>query len=232
MAETGAGSMKGRLLIGVAILLLLAMIGGAVVYFMGLKGTGGPKKPPKISLIPTAPPPPPPPPPREEKRPEPPREQKEVRMEQVEQKNETVPDQSLKMEGAAGEGPSVFGGGKVSNEDMSRIGAPGAAAGGPASGGSNRMQFAMFTNSAQQLLHDEIKKRLADKTRGRDFRASYKIWLDPDGSIKRFELTPTGNSDVDEDLRAALAEVRSLRLAPPADMPQPLRFLFTSRAAG
>ena len=225
------GSMKSKLLIGVAVLLLLALIGGAVYYFMNLKSSGGPKKPPKISLIPTTPPPPPPPP-KEEKRPEPPKEQKEVKMEQVEQKNEPVADQSLKMEGAAGEGPSVFGGGKVNNEDMGKIGQPGAATGGPATAGSSRAQFAMFTNSAQQMLHDEIKKRLADKSRNRDFRANYKIWLDTDGSIKRFELTPTGNSDVDEDLRAALAEVRSLRLAPPADMPQPLRFLFTSRAAG
>lgn len=223
--------MRSKLLVGVAVVLLLALIGGAVYYFMNLKSTGGPRKPPKISLIPATPPPPPPPP-KEEKRPEPPKEQKEVKMEQVEQKNESAPDQSLKMEGAAGEGPSVFGGGKVSSDDLSKIGQPGATAGGPPTTGSSRSQFAMFTNSAQQMLHDEIKKRLADKSRGRDFRANYKIWLDPDGSIKRFELTPTGNSDVDEDLRAALAEVRSLRLAPPADMPQPLRFLFTSRAAG
>jgi protein TonB len=231
MAEEERPAKFRNLLVAGVVILALALVGAGVYYFMNLKSSGGPKKPPKISLIPTTPPPPPPPP-KEEKRPEPPKEQKEVKMEQVEQKNEAPPDQSLKMEGAAGEGPSVFGGGKVVNEDMGKIGEPGAATGGPATSGTNRMQFAMFTNNAQQLLHDEIKKRLADKTRGRDFRASYKIWLDPDGSIKRFELTPTGNSDVDEDLRAALAEVRSLRLAPPADMPQPLRFLFTSRAAG
>ncbi len=219
------------LLIAGVVILALALVGGGVYYFMNLKSSGGPKKPPKISLIPTTPPPPPPPP-KEEKRPEPPKEQKEVKMEQVEQKNEPPPDQSLKMEGAAGEGPSVFGGGKVVNEDMGKIGEPGAATGGPATSGSNRMQFAMFTNNAQQLLHDEIKKRLGAKSRNRDFRANYKIWLETDGSIKRFELTPTGISDVDEELRTALAEVRALRLSPPADMPQPLRFLFTSRASG
>ena len=154
-------------------------------------------------------------------------------MEQVEQKNEpAAPDQSLKMEGAAGDGPSVFSGGKVSSEDMSKIGAAAPATGGPATSGASRTQFAMFTNSAQQLLHDEIKKRLGAKSRNRDFRANYKIWLEADGSIKRFELTPTGSSEVDEELRSALAEVRAVRVSPPADLPQPLRFVFTSRAAG
>ncbi len=231
MAEAGEASMKNKLLIGVAVLLLLALIGGAVHYFMNLKSGGGPKKPPKISLIPTTPPPPPPPP-KEEKRPEAPKEQKEMKMEQVEQKNAPAPDQSLKMEGAAGDGPSVFGGGKVTSDDMSKIGQPAPATGGPATTGASRTQFAMFTNSAQQLLHDEIKKRLGAKSRNRDFRANYKIWLEADGSIKRFELTPTGNPEVDEDLRLVLAEVRSLRLTPPAEMPQPLRFQFTSRASG
>ncbi len=232
MAEAGEGSLKTKLLIGVAVLLLLALMGGAVHYFMNLKSSSGPKKPPKISLIPTTPPPPPPPP-KEEKRPETPKEQKEVKMEQVEQKNEpAAPDQSLKMEGAAGDGPSVFGGGKVVSDDMSKIGQPAPVTGGPATTGASRTQFAMFTNSAQQLLHDEIKKRLGANSRNRDFRANYKIWLEADGSIKGFELTPTGNPEVDEDLRLVLAEVRSLRLAPPAEMPQPLRFQFTSRASG
>ncbi len=231
MAEAGEGSMKTKLLIGVAVLLLLALIGGAVHYFMNMKSSGGPKKPPKISLIPTTPPPPPPPP-KEEKRPEAPREQKEMKMERTEQKTEAAPDQSLKMEGAAGDGPSVFSGGKVTSDDMSKIGQPAPVTGGPATTGTSRTQFAMFTNVAQQLLHDEIKKRLGAKSRNRDFRANYKIWLEADGSIKRFELTPTGDAEVDEELRLVLADVRSLRLTPPADMPQPLRFQFTSRASG
>jgi len=232
MALQNEGSMKSKLLIGVAVLLLLALIGGAVHYFMNLKSSGGPKKPPKISLIPTTPPPPPPPP-KEEKRPEAPKEQKEVKMEQVEQKNEpAAADQSLKMEGAAGDGPSVFSGGKVTSDDMSKIGVPAPAAAAPAPSGASRTQFAMFTNGAQQLLHDEIKKRLGAKSRNRDFRANYKIWLEADGSIKRFELTPTGDAEVDEELRLVLADVRTLRLTPPAEMPQPLRFQFTSRASG
>ncbi len=231
MDEAGEGSLKTRLLTGLAVLLLLALIGGAVHYFMNLKSSSGPKKPPKISLLPNTPPPPPPPP-KEEKRPEAPKEQKEVKMEQVEQKNEASPDQSLKMEGAAGDGPSVFSGGKVSNDDLSKIGVPAPATAAPAPTGASRTQFAMFTNGAQQLLHDEIKKRLGAKSRNRDFRANYKIWLEADGSIKRFELTPTGDPEVDEELRLVLADVRSLRMTPPAEMPQPLRFQFTSRASG
>lgn len=70
----------------------------------------------RIAIIPDTPPPPPPPP-KEEKRPEPPKDQKEVKVEQP-KPVEAPPQQAeqLKMEGAAGDGPSPFAAGSVTNE--------------------------------------------------------------------------------------------------------------------
>jgi len=100
----------------------------------------------------------------------------------------------------------------------------------PRSGSGGRAQFSVFTSSAQQILLEEVSKHL--KLKNRDYRANYKVWLDSEGNIERFELTPTGIPEIDDDLRMALAEVRGLNLAPPPDMPQPLRFQFTARSSG
>lgn len=219
-------------LAGALVVLLLLFF--TIKSFMGK--TDKPKKTvPQITLIK---PPNPPPPPKEEKPPKPEIKREEVKIEQP--KNEPEPQaadskpagQDLGVDAAgAGSGDGFGLVGKKGGADLLATGSgPGGASAAPA--GANRVQYSMFTNSAQQLLHDEIRKRLGAKSRNADFRANYRIWLEPDGSIKRYELTPTGNAAVDEDLRTALAEVRSLKLAPPADMPQPLRFLFTSRASG
>ncbi|MFN0160008.1 MAG: hypothetical protein ACKVQQ_02190 [Burkholderiales bacterium] len=208
----------------------------ALIYFVGQSFMGKSEKPkkyvPQISLIK---PPAPPPPPKEDKPPPPQPKREEVKVEQPREAptpqagQPAGKDLGVDADGAgAGDGFGLVG--KRGGTDLLASGSGGAGA--PATTAVNRAQFAFFTNSAQQVLHDEIKRRLGEKTRNRDFRANYSIWLDPDGSIRRFELTPTGNPEVDGDLKNALAEVRSLKLAPPADMPQPLRFLFTSRASG
>src|ERR1700740_816267 len=97
---------------------VVAVIGVGLVSLMGGESSGS-KKPPKISLMPTTPPPPPPPP-KEEKKPEPPKEQK---VEQVGERKIAPPaNPVLEREGAAGDGPSAFAAGKVTGEDLSKVG--------------------------------------------------------------------------------------------------------------
>ena len=81
----------------------------------------------KISILPDTPPPPPPPP-KEEKKPEPPKDEPKqvMREEQVKQVEAPKPAEAIKMEGAAGDGPSAFAAGSV-NRDYAG-GAPGAPA--------------------------------------------------------------------------------------------------------
>jgi len=214
--------------------ILLALVG------MGFVGYGGywlksqfstPSAPTrqvtKISIIPDTPPPPPPPP-REEKRPEP-KEQKDVKVEQP-KPVEAPPQQAeqLKMEGAAGDGPSAFASGDVTNEYKG--GDIGSTIGG-APAKPNRMQFAFYTNALQRHIQDELARNRNVKQI--DYRVVVKVWLGRDGSIQRAVLDEsTGDDKADSALSAALADMRAFRDAPPADMPQPIRLRITNRLTG
>jgi protein TonB len=214
--------------------ILLALVGMGVVGYGGywLKSQFSTPSAPtrqvtKISIIPDTPPPPPPPP-REEKRPEP-KEQKDVKVEQP-KPVEAPPQQAeqLKMEGAAGDGPSAFASGDVTNEykggDIgSTIG------GGPAK--PSRMQYAFFTNALQRHIQDELARNRNVKQI--DYRVVVKVWLGRDGSIQRAVLDDsTGDAKSDAALSSALADMRAFRDAPPADMPQPIRLRITNRLTG
>ena len=176
--------------------------------------------------------PPPPPPPKPEEKPPEPIKKEEVKIDQP--KPDQAPEPKSDDNKPAGKDLGVDAEGNGSADGFGLVGNKGGtdllATGGGSGGGANRAAFSVFTSSAQQILRDEITKRL--KLKSRDYRANYKIWLDGEGNIKRFELTPTGNPEVDDDLRTALADVRGLKLAPPPDLPQPLRFQFTLRPAG
>lgn len=214
--------------------ILIALIGMAVVGYGGYwlksqfsKPSGPTRQVTKISIIPDTPPPPPPPP-KEEKRPEP-KEQKEAKVEQP-KPVEAPPQQAeqLKMEGAAGDGPSPFAAGSVTNEYKG--GDVGSTIGG-APARLNRMQFAFFTNALQRHIQDELARNREVKQI--DYRVVVKVWLARDGSIQRAVLDDsTGNDKADAALSAALAEMRPFRDAPPADMPQPIRLRITNRLTG
>ena len=223
MEEAGRGADWRRwMLIGLVVLALLALIGYAVKGLIGNHGDTA-RKPPKISLIPATPPPPPP---KEEKRPEPPKVQKEDKVVQEERKDEPPPDQSLKMEGAAGDGPSMFGAGKVSNEDLSRIGAAGQGTGSGA--------VSVF-NSYAMSVKGELQRTLARKSelRRRQYKVEVLVWVADDGHLKRYELLgSTRDDDTDEAIRAALAALPGFSEPPPARMPFPikLRIVASGRA--
>jgi protein TonB len=214
--------------------ILIALIGMAVVGYGGYwlksqfsKPSGPTRQVTKISIIPDTPPPPPPPP-KEEKRPEP-KEQKEAKVEQP-KPVEAPPQQAeqLKMEGAAGDGPSPFAAGSVTNEYKG--GDVGSTIGG-ASAKPNRMQYAFFTNALQRHIQDELARNREVKQI--DYRVVVKVWLARDGSIQRAVLDDsTGDDRSDAALSAALADMRRFRDAPPADMPQPIRLRITNRLTG
>lgn len=214
--------------------ILIALIGMAVVGYGGYwlksqfsKPSGPTRQVTKISIIPDTPPPPPPPP-KEEKRPEP-KEQKEAKVEQP-KPVEAPPQQAeqLKMEGAAGDGPSPFAAGSVTNEY--RGGDVGSTIGG-ASAKPSRMQYAFFTNALQRHIQDELARNREVKQI--DYRVVVKVWLARDGSIQRAVLDDsTGDDRSDAALSAALADMRPFRDAPPADMPQPIRLRITNRITG
>ena len=175
-----------------------------------------PKRPPKISLIPDRPPPPPPPKP-EENRPEPPKtQQKEVKLDQPKEAPQP-PSETLKMEGAAGDGPSAFQSGSVGNEDLSRVGTG-------EGGGSAHASYALVVKRRVEQHLSRI-----NSLRGFPYKVEVRVWVAAGGMVSRAELIDsTGNPEVDSLLRAALQEMPALSEVPPVGMPQPVRLRLLS----
>ena len=215
---------------GVGVLVSVALIAALVIGLKSLLGapTAAKRQVAKITILPDTPPPPPPP--KEETKPEPPKaDVKEApRPELAKADVPKAAQQNIKMEGAAGDGPSAFGAGTVSSEYKG--GAPLIGAGtGPATNPADRAQGRFYANAVRQLLHDEIEKNL--RPEAGELVASFSVWIDPDGSIKRFELTPTGDATRDTALRAAFDQTRRLHLPAHPGLAQPLRFKLTVRPA-
>jgi protein TonB len=175
----------------------------------------------KITLPDT---PPPPPPKQDDKRPEPKEDNKPAP--QMEQKQVEAPPQAaaaLKMEGAAGDGPSAFSAGSVGKEYS---GGNVVSGGTPGGTGSDRAKYQFYVNSAKQLLKDEIERHLQSDQK--QVVVTFSLWVKPDGSVDRYELSPTGNARADDELQTAFSQMaKGARLPPPRDTPQPLRMRMT-----
>lgn len=217
---------------GVVALFLVGTVAGlAVIARTLVSAPDAPKRQvAKISILPDTPPPPPPP--REEpKKVSPKDEQKQV-VQQEQPKPQQAPpaDAPIKMEGAAGDGPSAFGAGTVTQDYTGGPPVLGAASG-PASTGIDRANERFYANSARQLLRDEIERQL--RPEAGELTATFAIWVEPDGRIRRYEVNPTGDSARDTDMGQALEGAsRSLRLPAPGALNQPMRFRVTVRPQG
>jgi len=198
--------------LGLAAFLLAAVLGAWLVLKGLMTGKSGPQKHvTRISILPDTPPPPPPPPKEQ------PKEQpKEIRMEQP-KPEDAQPVEAMKMEGAAGDGPSPFAAGKVSNEYIG--GKMGIAA------------YAWFTGQIKTSIEEALaaRKELVNA----QYRIVVHIWFARDGRMERAELQgSSGKQATDEQIRKALAGIVSVAVAPPEDMPQPVRLRITSRNNG
>lgn len=220
MARPSASGTNRRtiLVVGLVVAAALVLAGWGIAKLVGGKSSE-PKSPPKITLV--APPPPPPPPPKFEKKPDPPKEQKEMKVERPVQKQEAPPPSpQLKMEGAAGDGPSAFGGGKVTNEDLSKIGS-----GGNGTGGGGNGLFNPFKNYSN-LLKGEVQRYLSGNPalRRRQYTIELRVWVAANGALSRYELVgSTDDGDTDDAIRRAMAGLSGFKDLPPPNMPQPIR---------
>ena len=161
----------------------------------------------KIALLPDTPPPPPPPPPPERPKLEP---KNEIRQQPDKPKIEAPPEpQQLKMEGKAGEGPSPFAAGEVKNDYI----------GGDIGNG----RFAPYAGRIAQVIQDALTRR---KTKVSNARVL--LWLTPDGTVQRFEISGAG-PDMDRELRTTMADLGRLPERPPQDMPMPVGLEISTR---
>jgi len=161
----------------------------------------------KIALLPDMPPPPPPPPPPERPKIEP---KNEIHQQPNKPKIEAPPaPQQLKMEGQAGEGPSPFAAGDVKNDYI----------GGDIGNG----RFAPYAGRIAQVIQDALTRR---KTKVSNARVL--LWLTPDGTVQRFEISGAG-PDMDRELRTTMADLGRLPERPPQDMPMPVGLEISTR---
>lgn len=179
----------------------------------------------KISILPDTPPPPPPPP-KEEKKPPPPKEEPK-RVMREEPVKQDVPKQSeqIKMEGAAGDGPSAFGAGAITKDYSG--GTPGAGEG----GGVNRLVMNSYANATTRALNDHLARERELKQQ--NYKVNVNVWLNADGTLLRAELAgTTGNPNVDTTMREALARFPGTGRSVPDKLPQPLRLQVSNRMLG
>lgn len=211
---------KSYLIGGAGALVLAGLVIGLIRYFENREPPQ--KKERKIQAITMVkPPPPPPPPPKVEKPPEPEPEQK------IEQQNEPEPkelpdvadepppgDLGLDAEGSAGS--DGFG-------LAARKGGKGLFGG----GGGN--PYAWFGT----LIKNDIQDLIAgnEDLSAKDYSIVIKLWLENDGSIKRFELANSSNdADIDTLLKKIIGSYVKAGQPPPPGMEQPVKLQITSKS--
>ena len=198
-------------------LLVVAVLGG-IAY--GIKklfsgGTTQKKQITTVKLLPDTPPPPPPPPPKEPPKETPKEQPKEAPKEPEPKPVEAPPAENLKMEGAAGDGPSPFQAGAVNNEYTG-----GDVTTGPKIGGKKNMAaFAWFTNKVDA----QIKKAL-DAEGGLNkikYQVDVRVFLTAHGDIDHAELIDSsGDAEIDALIRKVLSRIPPLNESAPEDMPR------------
>ncbi|WP_374593324.1 TonB C-terminal domain-containing protein [Aquabacterium sp.] len=204
-------------------------LGAWLLSGMSAKVSSPKKQTVAIKVLPDTPPPPPPPKP--EDKPPPPKEEPKQVMQMEAPKVQAPVDnqpQQLKMEGPAGDGPSAFAGGSITKD---YVGGPVGDGTGGTGTQSSRAQYKFFINTARQQLKDQLERNLSSAER--QITAEFSIWLSPAGEIQRYEVAPTGKSDVDSQVKSALSQTaRDLKLPPPPGLPQPLKFRLTLQPLG
>lgn len=235
LAEASLSPVTGRtwLLRIVVALVLVGFVAGLTVLARTMLSSpqAAKRQVAKISILPDTPPPPPPPPPRDEPRKATPKDEpKQVQQDQPKPQQAPPAEAPIKMEGAAGSGESPFSAGAVTQDYKGGTPQTGPAASAVGTG-SDRALERFYANSARQLLRDEIERNL--RADAGELTATFALWVEADGRIRRFEVTPSGNSSRDESMQQALdGASRALKLPPPGELAQPMRFRLTVRPQG
>ena len=205
--------------------LVLLAIGYGIKKLMSGNDSQPKKKMTTISLK-DLPPPPPPPPPKEQPKEQPKDQPKEVKEVQQPKPVQAPPTEVLKMDGPAGDGPSVFAAGNPTGdykgEDLGNktIG-----------GGQNIHQFDWYAGLVKERVEDALTKDKALASGA--YKVIVKVWVASTGRIQRYELvSSTGDDSIDGLIKKALEDMPALSEAPPSDMPQPVKLRVTARSVG
>lgn len=208
-----------RILIAV---LVLAVLAGLVYGIKKLFSGGGAHKKQitTVKLLPDTPPPPPPPPPKEPPKETPKEQPKEAPKEPEPKPAEAPPAEALKMEGAAGNGPSPFQAGAVNNEYKG-----GAAATIGSDGGVKFRWYAGLVKSQIERAIERDKKL----TQGQ-YKIVVSVWLKANGQFERLVVEQSDSTpEIEQGIREALADLPTMQEIPPENMPMPIRMRISAK---
>jgi len=171
---------------------------------------------------------PPPPPKPEEKPPEPEIKKEEVKLPEPEAPPPEQPENASEDEPPASENLGLDADGQAGSDSFGLGANKGGRAiiAGKSGGGGNR--FAWYDGLVQKTIQDVLdRSKELDK---QNYKVIVKIWLNPDGSVERFDLAnSSGNPDVDKSIKIALSEVRRVGEPLPDGLLQPIKLRITSR---
>jgi periplasmic protein TonB len=210
----------------IAIVLLLLAVLIAIGYgFKKLFSGGQPHKKQitTVKLLPDTPPPPPPPPPKEPPKETPKEQPKEAPKEPEPKPAEAPPAENLKMEGAAGDGPSPFQAGAVNNEYKG-----GAVATIGSDGGVKFRWYAGLVKSQIERAIERDKKL----TQGQ-YKIVVSVWLKPNGQFERLSVDQSDTTpEIEQGIREALNDLPAMQESPPESMPMPIRLRISAKKMG
>lgn len=214
--DTNAKNPLGKriLIIGLIFAIIMA-IGYGISTLIDTKPVKAKRKITKIKLK-APPPPPPPPPPKEQPKQVKKQEKKQVKKTPPKPKPAPEPQEQLKMEGPAGDGPSPFAAGEVTNEYQSgdlrtKI------------GGVSKAKFRWYTNKVSNEILEAIQSD--EQLKYDKFELRLKVWLKHNGKIERFKvLRTTGSAERDRLIESVLNDLTSVS-APPSGLGKPVMTL-------
>ena len=207
---------RPKLIIGFVLIAVFIYVITVIIHFVSEKPVKHEKKIMPIELF-KPPPPPPPPPPKTEPPPPEPEMEKINEPEPEPEPIPDVPDQQpagdtgLDAEGVAG--TDAFG-------LAAKKGGHGLLGGGD----PNAWYAGTVRDSLLDILaeHDEIRRK--------SYSAVIKIWLNPDGTVSRYEMSRGSNDpEIDKLLHKLISQFKKAKEVPPPGMAQPIKFKISSR---
>lgn len=171
----------------------------------------------------TQPPPPPPPPPKVEKPPEPEPEEK------IEEQAEPEPDPEPLPDVADEPPPGDLGLDAEGTAGSDGFGLAARKGGKGLFGGGGGNPYAHYDRAISKQIKDILSENDALRESG-DYTAIIKLWIDVDGTVKRFELARgSDNTDVDKLLVKLIGQYKRADEPPPPGMEQPIMLKLTSK---